>query len=125
MFNIYSNDFLSQINKKQFDILCIICLSKLIFAVLSFSPRRILMKIRGNVKVEKNESVIQDIFCNICGEKIHKNEHGYYDDFLSIEKKWGYHSQFDSETHYIDICQSCYKVFLGKLKLEPTCGTAE
>lgn len=79
------------------------------------------MKTRKNINIKKQESVIQDIFCNICGKKIHKNEFGYYDDFLSIEKKWGYHSQFDNETHCIDICQPCYKVFLNNMKLKPDC----
>ena len=83
------------------------------------------MKTRGTVKVEKQEIIIQDIFCNICGKKIHKNEYGYFDDFLSIEKTWGYHSQFDNETHCIDICQDCYKVFLDSLKIEPNCDIIE
>ncbi|MCL2565598.1 MAG: hypothetical protein FWE24_07305 [Defluviitaleaceae bacterium] len=77
------------------------------------------MKIYKNISIEKQEKTLQDIFCNICGEKIHKNEYGYYDDFLSIEKKWGYHSQFDGETHFIDICQLCYKIFLNNMKLKP------
>jgi len=79
------------------------------------------MKIREIINSEKQENVIQDIFCNICGKKIHKNEFGYYDDFLSIEKKWGYHSEFDNEIHCIDICQTCYKTFLDNLKLKPDC----
>jgi len=79
------------------------------------------MKIYENIITKKQESVIQDIFCNICGEKIHKNEFGYYDDFLSIEKTWGYHSRFDSETHFIDICQLCYKELLERFKLKPDC----
>ena len=83
------------------------------------------MKIRGTVKVEMQDTVIQDIFCNICGEKIHKNDHGYFEDFVSIEKKWGYHSDFDNETHCIDICQSCYKVLLNKLKIKPSCDIIE
>ena len=82
------------------------------------------MKIRGNVKVEKQESIIQDILCNVCGEKIHKNEYGYFEDFLSIEQEWGYHSKFDGETHCIDICQKCYEVFLSNLKIKPTCDTS-
>jgi len=79
------------------------------------------MKIHENIIIEKQEKVIQNIFCNICGEKIHKNELGYYDDFLSIEKRWGYHSQFDDETHCIDVCQLCYKILLDNMKLKPEC----
>jgi len=83
------------------------------------------MKTRGTVKVEKQEKIIQDIFCNICGEKIHKNEYGYYDDFLSIEKKWGYHSDFDGEIHCIDVCQTCYKKLLDNLLHKPNCDVFE
>ena len=77
------------------------------------------MKTRETVEVKKQETIIQDIFCNICEEKIHKNEHGYFDDFLSIEKTWGYFSPFDGETHCIDICISCYKTLLDSLKIKP------
>jgi len=83
------------------------------------------MKVRGSRKVEIQEKIIHDIFCNVCGKKIHKNKDGYFDDFLSIEKRWGYHSEFDNETHFIDICQACYKVLINNLKIKPDYGIVE
>ena len=73
------------------------------------------MKQFKSVKVTKN--MIENIACNMCGKKIGKNVHGYVDDYLSIEKAWGYNSPFDGEKHSIDLCCDCYKDFFNKLKL--------
>ena len=32
----------------------------------------------------------------------------YYQDALSVEKRWGYFSEKDNEVHAFDICESCY-----------------
>ncbi len=56
------------------------------------------------------------VICNKCGRNI---DIGKYEDFLNINKNWGYNSNFDNETHEIDICTQCYNEFLGDLKIEP------
>jgi len=77
------------------------------------------MKILKTAEKEIREEIVQDIFCNICGEKIQKNKLGYFEDFLGINKTWGYHSPFDGETHDFDICLNCYKEILDKMKIKP------
>jgi len=49
------------------------------------------------------------VTCNICGKEIDRGEHGYFDNFISVEKTWGYGTEFDGETHKFDICIDCYK----------------
>lgn len=64
-------------------------------------------------------TVTEKVICNCCGTEIKKNEYGYFDDHISIEKKWGYGSEFDGETHSFDICVKCYKRLVEKFKKSP------
>ena len=62
---------------------------------------------------------LASVQCNACGASINKNDFGYFDEYLSIEKHWGYPSEFDGETHNIDICEDCYKKLLQGLAIKP------
>lgn len=50
----------------------------------------------------------QKIICNKCGKEINMEKGMYYQDALSVEKRWGYFSEKDNEVHAFDICESCY-----------------
>jgi len=63
--------------------------------------------------------VIDLVVCNFCGEFISKNEHEYLNDYVSISKEWGYFSNYDGQTHCIDICQKCYEKLLSQMKHKP------
>lgn len=75
------------------------------------------------MKTYKESSVciqsLDGVVCNFCGENIKKNDFGYYQDYISFEKQWGYGSPHDGDTHIVDICQHCYEVLLKKMKLPP------
>ncbi|MDR1067344.1 MAG: hypothetical protein LBL35_07955 [Clostridiales bacterium] len=62
---------------------------------------------------------VESVVCNVCGKEIKKNSFGYFDDFLSVEKKWGYGSPRDGETHDIDICRHCYEKLFEQFKINP------
>lgn len=59
------------------------------------------------------------ITCNMCGGVIQKNEFGYFDEYFSSEKTWGYGSEHDGETHCIDMCKDCYKELINKMAVSP------
>ena len=59
------------------------------------------------IKIEKKHPI-----CNKCGEFINKNKLGYLDDFLSVEKTWGYGSNYDTLTHRFNLCMTCYEELL-------------
>lgn len=65
-----------------------------------------------DIKIE-----IEKVFCNVCGEEIKKDIYGYYNDYIHIEKKWGYNSDFDGEKHSFDICSQCYKKMVSDFKI--------
>lgn len=66
------------------------------------------------IKVDK----VDKVFCNMCGERIKTDKCGNLEDYIHIEKKWGYNSDMDGEKHSIDLCQNCYKDIFNKLKIK-------
>ncbi len=60
---------------------------------------------------------VATVTCNMCGEEIKVNQFGYFDEYVTIEKTWGYGSRYDGETHSIDLCENCYTEMLKKLKI--------
>ena len=61
---------------------------------------------------------MKTITCNCCGEDI-KITNNIPEDFITINKSWGFLSPFDGETHDIDLCTSCYKNFIDSFKIPP------
>ncbi len=58
----------------------------------------------------------QQVFCDCCGREIDKTK----EDFLQIEKSWGYFSKHDGETHQLDICEDCYIAWTASFAHKPT-----
>ncbi len=58
---------------------------------------------------------VKYIVCNRCGKKININK---YEDFLDVKKTWGYHSNFDGETHSFQLCTCCYNKLIGSFKVK-------
>jgi ribosomal-protein-alanine N-acetyltransferase len=56
---------------------------------------------------------IDEVTCNGCGRVLSK-----YEDSLSIDKKWGYGTPYDGETHSLDLCVDCYTKIIDGLKLK-------
>lgn len=68
-------------------------------------------------KVAIEKDVVEEIYCNICGEEITKNIHSHFDDYLHIEKVWGYHSKKDGKKDDFDVCQRCYEEWIKTFKI--------
>ena len=59
-------------------------------------------------KVLNEIEVTEKVICNCCGKEIEKNDHGYFEDYIHIEKKWGYTSDNDGKEDNADICEKCW-----------------
>lgn len=59
------------------------------------------------------------ICCNVCGRALNKDEFGYFEDYISFSKKWGYHSPKDGETHMFDVCADCYLEWIKTFNIPP------
>lgn len=66
-----------------------------------------------------NEKTYEKTCCNMCASYIPVNVYGYLEEYLEIEKRWGYGSPMDNEVHHLYICQGCYEQFFSSLKIKP------
>lgn len=59
------------------------------------------------------------ITCNMCGRNWTKVNDIVEEDFLFIQKDWGYFSKKDGIHHEITICEECYDSWIKTLKILP------
>jgi len=57
--------------------------------------------------------------CNLCGQQVNKDDFGYIDDHLSVDKVWGYGTPLDGETHKFDLCYDCYTDLINRFVIKP------
>ena len=48
------------------------------------------------------------IYCNSCGKRIVDTIGRDMEEYIHIEKIWGYPSEKDGECHSFDLCEPCY-----------------
>ncbi len=71
-------------------------------------------------KTIKKEELIRDrVFCNSCGREIPSVGTDSRDHYFSADKKWGYGSAFDGESHSFDLCEECYRRIISDFKISP------
>lgn len=54
----------------------------------------------------------KQIKCNCCGAPIKKIDGRNYEDYLPVEKTWGYFSSKDLTHDSFKICESCYNKWI-------------
>ena len=73
------------------------------------------------MKIYKSEitviNKIDKVKCNCCGNEITSDSNGYSSDYLSVSKRWNYHSNFDNQEHNFDLCEDCYKKLISTFKI--------
>lgn len=62
---------------------------------------------------EKVIRVKDEVYCNCCGRKL-ENE-----DFLEVEKQWGYFSKKDGTKESFELCEACYDKITAAFKFPP------
>jgi len=63
---------------------------------------------------------VHSVLCNVCGREVAKNAIGYFEDYLSLTKDWGFHSPFDGEAHEIELCVDCYTAWTKSFEIPPS-----
>ena len=61
----------------------------------------------------------QIYICNGCGKKINGKEQ----DFLHVQKEWGYFSSKDMELHEFYLCEECYDIIISQFTIPVERGT--
>ena len=63
------------------------------------------------------QKLLTDVKCNLCGKQLKKDDFGYIEDHLSVNKTWGYGQPSDGETHDFDLCYDCYEDLISRFKI--------
>ncbi|MGV8173304.1 MAG: hypothetical protein ACP5M6_03765 [Methanobrevibacter sp.] len=66
--------------------------------------------------VIKQEEVVDDVICNMCGNKVSRSL-GEICDHVHVVQSWGYFSNKDTERHTFDLCEDCYDKIVGQFKI--------
>lgn len=66
----------------------------------------------------KETKEINKIICNKCGREIPVNKGVPREDFLEVEKHWGYFSEKDGRIDRFDLCEDCYDAFVKSFQIK-------
>lgn len=58
-------------------------------------------------------------FCNCCGKEISMNGDMFLEEFLHIEKEWGYFSNQDGINLSADVCEECLMNWMKDFQYKP------
>ena len=53
-----------------------------------------------------------EIYCNKCKKQINSNQGMNREEFLRVEKVWGYFSGKDNRVDRFDLCEECYDALI-------------
>lgn len=61
------------------------------------------------------------VYCNCCGKEIQFKEHTQIamEDYVTIDKSWGYFSDKDTIRQKMNICESCFDAWVSTFALAP------
>ncbi len=65
------------------------------------------------MKINRNTQII----CNKCGHVIEIKNDIPMEDYLKVNKDWGYFSKKDGTTVSFNLCEKCFDVFLLEMKI--------
>ena len=66
-------------------------------------------------KIEVKE--LDKIICNKCGKEIEVIRGVAQEDYLGVEKRWGYFSNKDNQEDAFDLCEDCYDELVASFKI--------
>ncbi|MCD8149443.1 MAG: hypothetical protein LUE92_07755 [Clostridiales bacterium] len=61
----------------------------------------------------------KEIYCNCCGKKIHTQIDRNREDYVHLEKVWGYFSSKDGMMQTADICEVCMDQWMEHFQIPP------
>lgn len=59
---------------------------------------------------------VTDVYCDICKKRIHTEFDKLHEDYIHIDKKWGYGSKNDGKECAYDICEDCWSKIESLMK---------
>ncbi|MCI8514180.1 MAG: hypothetical protein HFI93_06070 [Lachnospiraceae bacterium] len=79
------------------------------------------------MKIEKEKQVLfHEIRCNRCGKKLPLTPGGVpQEDFVEVDKLWGYYSGQDGVRIRFDLCENCVNEWIQTFEIPPEKEDAE
>lgn len=74
------------------------------------------MRQYNTIMKETNE--VSKIVCNRCGREIPVVKGVPQEDFLEVEKRWGYFSEKDNQVDRFELCEDCYDEFVKGFQIK-------
>lgn len=62
---------------------------------------------------------MSEIRCNVCGRKIVFGEKHNKEDYVLIQKEWGYFSDKDGKKYTLRMCENCYDKLVAACVIPP------
>lgn len=66
-----------------------------------------------SMKVYDEKSRLTGVVCNCCGKLILKDQDIFKEDYVTIQKEWGYFSDKDGIKDEFELCEACYDRITG------------
>ena len=66
---------------------------------------------------EKNRDRIVQVVCNCCGRALPVENGIVLEDYLHVDKAWGYFSNQDGEEIIFDLCENCTQKLIKQFRL--------
>ena len=60
---------------------------------------------------------LDKIICNKCGKEIKVIEGVAQEDYLEVNKRWGYFSNKDNKEDAFELCEDCYDELVASFKI--------
>ncbi len=68
--------------------------------------------------IMKETNEVAKIVCNKCGREIPVVKGVPQEDFLEVEKRWGYFSGKDDQVDRFELCEDCYDEFVKGFQIK-------
>ena len=70
-------------------------------------------------RTEKKEiNELDKIICNKCGRVIEVVRGVAREEYLAVDKRWGYFSNKDNQEDSFDLCEDCYDELVASFKIK-------
>lgn len=76
------------------------------------------MSLGEHARERQVHGMMEQKLCNVCGKQLDASR----EDYLYIEKEWGYFSAKDGRRDRIRICESCYDRWMEQLSIPVDTG---
>lgn len=77
------------------------------------------------ITIQRNREEILQVICNCCGKQLPVENGIVLEDYLHVEKQWGFFSGRDGEITAFDLCEACTEALMERFAVPAHQKSAE